>query len=193
MSIGVGHAEREFEILGVPFHERGRVTDEYLAAMIELWTSDEPEYHGRFVDFADVVFDPKPVQQPHPPIWVGGNSKAAMRRAARHDGWYPWLIAAADLPAHLEYLWSLPELETRTSPFDVCMPLVPLGVDEQHRRRADVTDRTPLGRNAQAHVDAVGELAELGVTWTSVAVPSARSLDEHLDGLRWLADVFAMS
>ena len=74
VSIGVGHAEREFEVLRAPFHERGRMTDEYLAAMIELWTSDEPEYHGTYVDFDGVAFAPKPVQQPHPPIWVGGNS-----------------------------------------------------------------------------------------------------------------------
>ena len=74
VSIGVGHAEREFEVLRAPFHERGRMTDEYLAAMIELWTSDEPQYHGTYVDFDGVAFAPKPVQQPHPPIWVGGNS-----------------------------------------------------------------------------------------------------------------------
>jgi probable F420-dependent oxidoreductase len=191
LSVGVGHAEREFEILDVPFHERGRMTDEYLAAMIELWTSDEPAYHGRFVDFSDVVFDPKPVQHPHPPIWVGGNSKAAMRRAVRHDGWYPWLITAADLPEQLEYLRSLPEFEARTAPLDVCMPLVPLAVDEQHRR-TDMTGRTTLGRDAQAHVDAVGELAEIGVTWTSVAVPPARSLDEHIDSLCWFSDVLGL-
>ena len=75
VSIGVGHAEREFEILRVPFHERGRLTDEYLEAIIELWTSDVPEFHGTYVDFADVAFEPKPVQQPHPPIWIGGNSR----------------------------------------------------------------------------------------------------------------------
>jgi alkanesulfonate monooxygenase SsuD/methylene tetrahydromethanopterin reductase-like flavin-dependent oxidoreductase (luciferase family) len=50
------------------------------------------------MDFADVAVAPKPVQQPPPPIWVGGNSRAAMRRAARHAGWYPWLITAEELP-----------------------------------------------------------------------------------------------
>src|ERR1700722_20077902 len=51
ISIGVGHAEREFEALGIPFHERGAMTDEYLAAMIELWTSDKPDFHGHYVNF----------------------------------------------------------------------------------------------------------------------------------------------
>ena len=118
LSIGVGHAEREFEVLGVPFHERGRIADEYLTAMIELWTSDDPVFHGRYVDFERIAFEPKPVQKPRPPIWVGGNSQAAMRRAARHDGWYPWLITVEQLPDCLGYLHSLPEFDTRTRPFD---------------------------------------------------------------------------
>src|SRR5579863_2128560 len=57
LSIGVGHAEREFEVLRVPFHERGAMTDEYLAAMIELWTSDEPDFHGRYVNFERIAFE----------------------------------------------------------------------------------------------------------------------------------------
>src|SRR3954471_15415143 len=76
ISVGVGHAEREFEILRAPFHERGRMTDEYLAAMIELWTSDTPEYHGSYVDFDGIAFAPKPVQDPYPPIWRVVNSRA---------------------------------------------------------------------------------------------------------------------
>ena len=133
VSIGVGHAEREFEILRVPFHERGKLTDEYLEAIIELWTSDAPEFHGTYVDFADMAFEPKPVQQPHPPIWIGGNSRAAMRRAARHDGWYPWLITADEIPACLDYVREQPGFAERTRPFDVALPLTTLAVDEEHR------------------------------------------------------------
>ncbi|HEX4868946.1 MAG TPA: LLM class flavin-dependent oxidoreductase [Acidimicrobiales bacterium] len=66
-AIGVGHAEREFDVLGVPFHERGAITDEHLAAMIELWTSDQPTFAGDHVAFDDIVFEPKPVQRPPPP------------------------------------------------------------------------------------------------------------------------------
>jgi len=187
LSVGVGHAEREFELLGAPFHERGRMTDDHLAAMIELWTSATPEHHGPFVEFEDVVFEPKPVQQPHPPVWIGGNSKAAMRRALRHDGWYPWLITAADLPGCFAYLRAQPEYEQRDRPLDVCLPVVPPAVDEEHRPVDDRTGRPVLRWEAPSLVDAIGELADLGVTWTSVPVPPARSLEEHLDGLRWLA------
>jgi probable F420-dependent oxidoreductase len=89
--IGAGWMEEEFAALGVPpFPERGAVTDEYLMACRELWTKDAPRFDGKYVKFADVLFEPKPVQKPHPPIWVGGESGPALRRTARlGDGWYP--------------------------------------------------------------------------------------------------------
>ena len=89
--IGAGWMREEFEALGVPpFPERGAVTDKYLSACRELWTKDEPHFEGRYVKFANILFEPKPVQKPHPPIWVGGESGPALRRTARlGDGWYP--------------------------------------------------------------------------------------------------------
>lgn len=187
LSVGVGHAEREFEVLGVPYQERGRRTDEYLAAMVELWTEEKPTFHGRYVEFDDVVFEPKPVRRPHPPIIVGGNSEAAMRRAARHDGWFPWLITADRLGSCLDHIRSLPEFEARTRPFEVVMPLTTLAVDEEHRPISD-DGRRAAPRGAQETIDAIGRLGEIGVTQTMVPMPPARSLAEHLDGLRWIAD-----
>ncbi|MGH7059113.1 MAG: LLM class F420-dependent oxidoreductase [Stellaceae bacterium] len=89
--IGAGWMREEFEALGLPpFAERGAVTDEYLMACRELWTEDNPRFEGKHVKFADILFDPKPVQKPHPPIWVGGESGPALRRTAQlGDGWYP--------------------------------------------------------------------------------------------------------
>src|ERR1700736_2617856 len=89
--IGAGWMKEEFQALGVPpFPERGAVTDEYLDAFRELWTKDDPRFEGRHVKFADILFEPKPVQKPHPPIWVGGESGPALRRTARiGDAWYP--------------------------------------------------------------------------------------------------------
>ena len=88
---GVGWMREEFEALDAPpFDERGAVSDEYILAFKELWTSDNPAFDGKYCRFGDIAFLPKPVQRPHPPIWVGGNSPAAMRRAARlGDAWYP--------------------------------------------------------------------------------------------------------
>jgi probable F420-dependent oxidoreductase len=88
---GVGWMREEFEVLETPpYEERGLVGDEYISAFRELWTSDSPEFDGTHVNFSDVTFAPKPVQQPHPPIWIGGESPPALRRAGRlGDAWYP--------------------------------------------------------------------------------------------------------
>ncbi len=91
LGAGVGWMEEEFELLDAPpFAERGAVTDEYLEAFIELWTKDDPKFEGKYVSFSDITFLPKPVQKPYPPIWIGGQSKPAIRRAARlGDAWHP--------------------------------------------------------------------------------------------------------
>ena len=86
---GVGWMEEEFNILHAPYHERGAQTDEYLQVMKILWTEQEPHFEGRYEKFADIRCEPKPVQKPHPPIWIGGHSRAALRRTATiADGWY---------------------------------------------------------------------------------------------------------
>jgi len=91
LGAGVGWMEEEFELLDTePFAERGAVTNEYLQAFIELWTSDNPTFEGKYVNFSDITFLPKPVQKPHPPIWIGGQSKPAIRRAAQiGNAWHP--------------------------------------------------------------------------------------------------------
>ena len=91
LGAGVGWMEEEFELLNTePFAERGAVTNEYLRAFIELWTSDNPTFEGKYVNFSDITFLPKPVQKPHPPIWIGGQSKPAIRRAAQiGNAWHP--------------------------------------------------------------------------------------------------------
>ena len=91
LGIGAGWLKEEFDAVGVPpFEERGAVTDEYIRAFKELWTSDNPSFHGKYCSFSDIRFFPQPVQKPHPPIWVGGESPRAMRRAAElGNGWFP--------------------------------------------------------------------------------------------------------
>ncbi|WP_165943356.1 TIGR03619 family F420-dependent LLM class oxidoreductase [Roseicella aquatilis] len=91
LGIGAGWLAEEFEALQVPdFAARGKVTDEYVLAMRELWTSPTPRFAGEHVRFENVSFEPKPVQPGGPPIWVGGESGPALRRTARlGDAWYP--------------------------------------------------------------------------------------------------------
>ena len=91
LGVGAGWMREEFEALGAPsFDQRGRVTDEYLQVFKCLWTEEAPEFDGEFVQFRNISFLPKPLQDPHPPIWVGGESAPALRRTARYgDTWYP--------------------------------------------------------------------------------------------------------
>lgn len=80
--VGSGWNEAEFAALGVPFQERGPRTDEYLRLWQACWSPSETSFHGRFFDFEGMYISPKPVQQPHPPIWIGGSSRPSLRRAA---------------------------------------------------------------------------------------------------------------
>lgn len=91
VGVGAGWMKEEFEALGAPPYEhRGTVVAEYVAAFRELWTADDPRFDGKYARVADVKFLPKPMQKPHPPIWMGGESPAALLRAGHMaDAWYP--------------------------------------------------------------------------------------------------------
>jgi probable F420-dependent oxidoreductase len=191
LTIGVGWLEDEFVLMDVPFRERGRRGDEYLAAMFELWHSDQPSFDGRYISFHDITFAPKPVQQPHPPLWVGGDSDAALRRAARFgDGWAPFRTPPDQLHERLDQLRSLPEWDARDSadrrPFDVYFSLAALNIGDAHVILDD--PRSQGSRNAQHVIEQCGWLAEQGVTQTWVNPPPVSGLDEYLDHLRWVAE-----
>jgi probable F420-dependent oxidoreductase len=91
VGIGAGWLKTEFDaVVTTPFPERGKVTDEYIDAFRLLWTEPSPRFDGRYTKIDGIVLEPKPVQKPHPPIWVGGEGPAALRRAARiGNAWYP--------------------------------------------------------------------------------------------------------
>ena len=91
VGVGVGWWPEEFEALASPpFAERGAVTDEYLRLMKTLWTEDDPRFEGKYYRVGDITLFPKPVQKPHPPIWVGGHTEPALRRTATlGDAWHP--------------------------------------------------------------------------------------------------------
>src|SRR5580658_3245552 len=96
--IGVGWNEAEFNALGVPFHQRGARTTEYLRIWQACWAPGTVSFAGKFFAFSDMYVSPKPLQQPHPPVWIGGLSDAALRRAARFAAvWQPTPTPLADL------------------------------------------------------------------------------------------------
>jgi probable F420-dependent oxidoreductase len=191
LAFGVGHAQREFEVLGVPFQDRGKIADEYLDAMIELWTKEEPYFEGTTVNFGDIVFDPKPIQRPHPPIWIGGHSKAAMRRAARYDGWivphYSSVPSPPDVPTSLDYIRSQSVFGDQTRPFDVAMDIENLAVDEVPGSK--VTLRGLMeGTGKEELIDSIGRLRDLGITSTKLTDPTTSSLEEYLDYIGWVSE-----
>ena len=103
--VGVGWLEKEFDVLRASYKDRGPVSDEYIQIFKALWTEDEPAFDGRFYSFDGITFHPKPLQKPHPPIWVGGHSKAAIRRAVRlGDAWHPTRQTREYVGEHLPYL-----------------------------------------------------------------------------------------
>jgi probable F420-dependent oxidoreductase len=116
LGAGVGWAEVEFQALGLSFAERGRYTDEALRVMQTLWTQDAPQYSGSYCTFADIIFQPKPLQQPVP-IWVGGQSRAALRRTAQFaTGWHPIDQPPAQLQIAMTTLATLSQQVGRQTP-----------------------------------------------------------------------------
>ena len=106
--VGLGSALDEFQVLGVPLRQRAQRADEYIRLTVALWTQDPTNFQGEYFSFKDVRFQPKPIQKPHPPIWVGGVGEAALRRAvALGDAWHPM---AMPMPSLREKISRLREL-----------------------------------------------------------------------------------
>ena len=97
--VGSGWNEAEYNALGVPFHQRGARTSEYLRIWQACWAPGATTFHGRFFSFDNMHVNPKPLQQPHPPLWIGGSSEASLRRAARFG--QVWQPTPTPLPALL--------------------------------------------------------------------------------------------
>ncbi|HTH29477.1 MAG TPA: TIGR03619 family F420-dependent LLM class oxidoreductase [Sphingobium sp.] len=185
VTFGVGWLEEEFEILGVPFHERGRMADEYLAAMIELWTKEKPEFEGKYVSFRDVAFEPKPVQKPHLPIWMGGDADAVLKRTARFaTGWWPFLTRPEQIGERIDFIKSQPDF--KGGPFEVMYGLSTSRVGEGHVVIDDPKARP--GMSAQEIVDRLGLFKKQGVTMSSVPIPPMRDIDAYMDYAQWVIE-----
>lgn len=183
---GVGWLKEEFDMLGVDFHKRGRMADEYLAAMIELWTSDNPTFEGEFVNFKGAGFEPKPVQKPRIPIWLGGDAEPVLKRVAKFgDGWSPFRTPPETFPECIDLIKSQPEYDGRK--IDVFFALEMLNVGAHHEVLDD--PRAPGTRDTQKIIDQIGWLKDLGITETIVPLPPGiTDKTEYLDRLRWVAE-----
>lgn len=187
MGTAPGYQKAEFEALGVDFHKRGAIMDEALDTIRLAWAGGAVTKEGR--NFKAVGNEPRPAPDPTPPIWIGGASDAAINRAARAgDGWCPFfsdprqsqvnqdnaIQSLEHLATRLEQIHELREKYGRSGSFDV-----ELGPREQ----------PGFGKpgRVQEYLDAVGALAEAGVTWITVEPPHP-SRQAYIDNVRWFGE-----
>ena len=127
--LGIGYLKAEFDALGVSFEHKGARAVEYLEAMLALWTSPAPAYEGRFVSFAGIQSLPRPLQTPHPPVVIGGQTAQAYRRAVTHaNGWYGFALDPAGTATCLADLRTARAEQTRPSALgDLEISITPRG------------------------------------------------------------------
>jgi len=196
--VGAGWMRAEFRRLGIPFDERGAITDEYLRAMRELWTNDAPSFHGRYVSFEDVSFFPKPLQRPSIPLYIGGSGPRPLRRAAElGDGWFPMAGTLEEVAAGVATIRErMAALGRDPERLWVGYTGLSLGADaEVQAMRGHVSSgsaaagpATPL-RDRDESVAAIRRYAAAGVTFLSLgfAWQNARELMRELE--RFARDV----
>lgn len=196
----VGYKRFEFDTLRVPYAERGAIMDEYMDAMIALWTEDEPVFHGKYVSFDDMVFDPKPVQQPFP-IYMGGRTRAALRRIARMaDAWISYATPRAKLREEMEYIRSQPGFQE--NPRDIKL-FAYLWEGRRDPDTHEVLEQPQVSNDPDAILEQVRQLADLGVSITDAnpalgsgvfqndlpgAPPPTRSAEDYIERLHWFAE-----
>jgi probable F420-dependent oxidoreductase len=175
LAVGVGYLKREFAALGVDFDERGQLLEEALEVIRAVWTTDDVSYEGRHFNAKGITAHPRPITDPHPPIWIGGNTAAARRRVAEFGaGWCPFpapaILAQTARTAAME---SLDDLKAGLD--DLSRRCDTLGRDPS---ALDITYSNDVGGNpgeenfnADAYLEGIERLAALGVTWVQVQVP----------------------
>ena len=200
LGCGAGWMEEEFIAVNAPpFKERGKVTDEYIAAFRELWSAENPSFKGEYTEFSDIFFAPKPVQKPHPPIWIGGESMPAIRRTARlGDAWYPIgcnphhpLDTIAKYSAGLDKLKAEAEkIDRDPASIDLAFWAVWYGGDTPTMLESG--ERMVLTGNAQDIAGDIKAFEELGVRHILFNFLGA-SLQESLDNMEgFAADVMPL-
>lgn len=184
LAVATGYLKGEYRALGVDFDERNALFDEAIEVLRGVWTTDDFAYEGRHFSARGQTADPKPAAPP--PIWIGGNSTLSRRRVAEYgDGWRPF-----PAPRGLAATTKTPPLET-TDDLREMLEQLWRHVEEAGRDPAEIDVSFGTGAGGQpgtegfdpeATLEALGELAALGVTWAEVAVPGD-SLDGALEAL----------
>jgi probable F420-dependent oxidoreductase len=198
VGVGVGWLREEFAALGAPdFTRRGAVSNEYLEIFKTLWTQDPATFHGEFYRFTSLHCLPQPVQKPHPPIWIGGHSRAALRRVATYgDGWHPVganpavPLRPAEMQAAVDDLRRLTEAAGRDPAaltISYKAPLYDVTLSGDVEKQTGLERRPFSGTTAQV-VDDIVTYGRLGVSELIFDVRS-ETLSESLERLEHVATV----
>lgn len=182
LGVGIGHLVREFEAMKANYRERAALTDEYIRILKALWSKDSAGFKGKFWSFDPVMISPRPAQQPHPPIWVGGNSKAAARRAALYgEGWHPFSITPAEYRENAEAAREVIAKTGRTAPLVMNAPVGPVAPAAVHKRALE-----GALTNAEETCAKIQEFVEAGATNIYVNF-RYRELAPLLETMDWFA------
>jgi probable F420-dependent oxidoreductase len=183
LGVAPGYLKPEFAALGVDFDERNELTDEAIDVMRRIWTDGEIEIVGRNFRTRGTTMRPRSVQHPHPPIWIGGNSTAAIRRAAeRGEGWVPFpnpgggapgvrtppLSNIDELARRVQILRDHADAIGRTEPIDICF--------------------SPFADNEKSTLEELGALEALGVTWAVLHTPPVTTRAAWIDAVQHLGN-----
>jgi probable F420-dependent oxidoreductase len=175
LAVGAGYLKGEFAALGVDHAERNELFDEAIDTIKAIWTGDDVTVEGRHFSARGVTAHPRPVSQPHPPIWIGGNSARARQRVAeRGDGWCPFAAPAGlARTARTAALGTVDELAVLVDDLGERLSAVGrdlAGVDIAFACHAG-GDPSSDGFDADAHLSGLADLAAIGVTWVQVGLP----------------------
>jgi probable F420-dependent oxidoreductase len=178
LGVGVGAVPLESEALGSPYAARGAITDEAIAVMKALWTQDDPSFAGKYHRFSGMPFAPKPRQRPHIPLLIGGNSRAAIRRAGRlGNGWHPLAVSPEALRQGIHDLQAQAQAAGRDVA-EIPVPLsIPLGPSSA-QRAALGTAPGEIIRSIQVYADVGVQL--LAISGQTDQVAEMRSAMELL-------------
>jgi probable F420-dependent oxidoreductase len=172
LGVGVGAVPPESEAMGSPYRARGAITDEAIAVMKELWTKEDPRFAGKYSRFSDMPFSPKPLQQPHIPVLIGGNSRAAIRRAVRlGNGWHPLAISPEKLAQGIHDLHAQAQAAGRDIaeiPISLSIPLGPASVH-----------RAALGTEPSEIIHTIQTYADLGVQMLAISGQTNQLAEMH--------------
>ena len=194
VGVGAGWLKGEFRTLGLPYDERGDMTDEYLRAMKVLWTQETPEFNGKYTTFSRIAFLPKCVQEPHVPLWIGGTGPRPFRRVAElGDGWVPMV---GTLDEHKEQIQRV-KGEVKAAGRDPEAIDFAYGISFGERDQASETARAHASRghgeaklqgatSADEVIDLIGRHREVGFNHLGVNF-KWETPSEYLTQLEWFA------